>query len=156
MNKKEIEGKRRRIWFSTCRELGISEDIQSGLADQFIPDSNPGKYKPDNSISRKPLFTNQDIWNDVINYFSNLKKNQISLDSAKPGQIKKAFVFARQLGWAENGDDDLRNRLLKFATRQTRSSKSPTIHNFDILTKTEMNNVIEGLKSMKNRINSSQ
>lgn len=161
------QSNRRTIFFAIVQRLGLSEDEQLAIAASFIPENCPGKYKPDGSVSRKPIFRYMHVWIKVHRHLANLDKQadkkQRSAsrrkrqdgkspgDTASQAQLNFAHDLARTLGWDEHGDEDMHLRICQFAGRQL-GYKSPA--NIEWISSTQMRLVIEGLKSMVRRFKS--
>ena len=154
---------RRRIWFASCKELGLSDDDQQAIAAGVIPEKYPGKFKSDGSVSRQPLFENNRLWLKANAHLKRLRGKRVKSHrrhdgsrsvSATSRQLVYARDLARQLGWGVNGEDELDYRLGRFAARQLGDGKG-SVRMLSHCTASDLHKIIEGLKSMLARSSSS-
>jgi hypothetical protein len=147
---------RRRCFFSVCNARALDNDTQMLIADRFIPEDHPDRWdKSTGALSRKAIFSDGRIFFEVMQHLSPDQKSvrkdlHAPDDLASRSMYGQAFKLARRLGWDERGDDDLRFRLQKFASRQL-SNSSGIIFLFEALTSSQLSKVIEGLKAMAKR-----
>ena len=148
---------RRRTWFATCKTLGLTEDDQLAIAESFIPENCPIKYKPDGAVSRRAIFERVTVWNSAYGHLSKMQKNRQRNhqrpDGSKGGRATKAQInyaigLARTLGWAAQGDDLLMFRLAKFSARQCGLKPEARACPLEWLSASQISLVIEGLKKM--------
>jgi len=143
-----------------CGQLSIGDDDQAVIADRFIPDNCPTKFKKDGEVSRKALFTHPRYWHYAYEYLRSIEKSRRRshkrIDGSKSKKVStrqqnEIFRLARQLGWDSSGEDDLKFRIMRFAARQTGTSDRRTVHPINMMTSVQASKVIQGLISQVNR-----